>query len=85
MTHKHFDDFLAEAVQKEPGHQKGLSLDELYGLYTSWCLLNGHDPEKPEALWTALWSRNIDPGQNDLAMKGPAAVDYIVASAPNLV
>ena len=43
MKHTHFENFLAQAVQEEPVHGKGLSLEELYGVYTSWCLLNGHD------------------------------------------
>jgi len=34
-----FDDFLHEAVSAEPDCDKGLNCEELFGLYTSWCLL----------------------------------------------
>ncbi|WP_285247225.1 hypothetical protein [Pseudarthrobacter sp. efr-133-R2A-89] len=85
MTATHFDQFLAEAVvpDREPG--LGLGRDELYGLYTSWCLLNKAEPHTPAALWEALQQAGIDPDSNNLSMTGPAAADYIVASAPDLV
>ena len=85
MTATHFDQFLAEAVvpDREPG--LGLGRDELYGLYTSWCLLNKAEPHTPSSLWEALQRAGIDPDSNNLSMTGPAAADYIVASAPDLV
>ena len=85
MPATHFKDFLAEAVvpDREPG--LGLGRDELYGLYTSWCLLHKAHLQPPEALWAALQAQGIDPDSNDLSMTGPAAADYIVASAPDLV
>jgi hypothetical protein len=85
MTATHFEQFLAEAVvpDREPG--LGLGRDELYGLYTSWCLLHQAEPQPPAALWEAMKHSGIDPDNNNLSMTGPAAADYIVASAPDLV
>ncbi len=81
----HFDAFLSEAVNGDPGSDNGLGCEELFGLYTSWCLLTGRVPRPPKALWHALHERGITPGRNTLAMTGPAARDYIVSSAPSLV
>lgn len=85
MPATHFEDFLAEAVvpDREPG--LGLGRDELYGLYTSWCLIHKAQLQPPEALWEALADQGINPDSNNLSMTGPAAADYIVASAPPLV
>lgn len=80
----HFDRFLAEALTTDRETDDGLDRGELYGLYTSWCLINQLQPESAEALWTALKGRRITPGDNTLAMSGPAALDYIVASSPEL-
>jgi hypothetical protein len=85
MPANHFEEFLAEAVvpDREPG--LGLGRDELYGLYTSWCLINKAQLQPPDALWVALEDHGINPDSNNLSMTGPAAADYIVASAPPLV
>lgn len=85
MPATHFEDFLAEAVvpDREPG--LGLGRDELYGLYTSWCLIKKAQLQPPESLWAAMLANGIDPDSNNLSMTGPAAADYIVASAPDLV
>lgn len=80
----HFDAFLSEAVSADPGSGVGLDCEELFGLYTSWCLITGRQPQSPKALWHALRDRGITPGKNSLAMIGPAARDYIVSSAPSL-
>ncbi|KQQ84721.1 MULTISPECIES: hypothetical protein [Micrococcaceae] len=85
MPANHFEEFLADAVvpAKEPG--LGLGRDELYGLYTSWCLIHKVRLQSPEELWEALKLKGIDPDSNNLSMTGPAAADYIIASAPDLV
>lgn len=80
----HFDRFLAEALTTDRETDDGLDKGELYVLYTSWCLINQLQPESAEALWAALKSPRITPGDNTLAMSGPAALDYIVASSPEL-
>lgn len=77
--------FLSDALQEQPGSERGFSLDELYGLYISWCLMNDAVIESADTLWAALQAWGIDPARNHLAMKGPAAVDYIIASAPDIV
>ncbi len=82
---EHFDRFLAEALTTDRETDGGLAKEELYGLYTSWCLMNQHQPEAAEALWAALDGRRIKPDDNTLAMSGPAALDYIVSSSPDLV
>ncbi|HSU45430.1 MAG TPA: hypothetical protein VLJ40_00830 [Arthrobacter sp.] len=85
MPATHFEQFLAEAVvaDREPG--LGLGRDELYGLYTSWRLLQKAELQPPAALWEAMQDAGINPDSNNLSMTGPAAADYIVASAPDLV
>lgn len=80
----HFDQFFAEALTTDRETDSGLAKEELYGLYTSWCLINQGQPEPAEALWAALQGRRIKPDDNTLAMSGPAAVDYIVSSSPDL-
>jgi hypothetical protein len=85
VTDPHFESFFAQAIDDEHDKDAGLGADELYGLYTSWCLLGQQPPQPPEALWEALKARRINPGNNHLGMKGPAAADYIIASAPDLV
>ena len=67
--------------------------DELYGVYTSWCLIRRELPASPPAFWSAMREegmpdrcriarRVIRPG---LRMRGPAAADYILASQPSLL
>lgn len=85
MSTTHFDDFVRETVSGNPGSEKGLSSEELYGLYTSWCVLTKCPSESAEALWSALSGKGIIPGDNTLAMTGPAAADYILSSAPDIV
>ena len=43
MAKTPLDDFLNECVAPEPDGE-GLSVEELYGLYLSWCGLNGLNP-----------------------------------------
>ncbi len=85
VSHSHFEVFLAQAIDEDRDAEAGLGPDELYGLYTSWCLLNKEAPHAPEALWEALKAHDIPPADNHVGMKGPAAADYIIASEPDLV
>ncbi|MET4592338.1 hypothetical protein [Arthrobacter sp. 754] len=85
MTNPHFEVFLAQSIREDAENEAGLDRDELYGVYTSWCLMNNEEPQAPEDLWAALKEHRIKPADNHLAMKGPAAADYIIASAPDIV
>ena len=81
-----FDRFLYEAIAADREAGAGLGPDTLYGLYTSWCMVSHSPIASPLALFIALKERHgISPSSNRLAMTGPAATDYILASAPNLI
>lgn len=85
MDATQFDQFIAESLSTERETDTVLGPDELYGLYTSWCLIHQLRPAAPVSLFTALRERGIDPENCELAMTGPAAADYILASAPSLI
>jgi hypothetical protein len=85
MSASHFDRFVAECLATERNAENGLSEDELYGLYTSWCLLDQVTPERPAGLWAALKEHRIEPRKNTVGMTGPAAADYIMSSEPDLI
>lgn len=92
MTASPYSLFLADTIaHAEPGN--GLTDDELYGVYTSWCLLRRELPAPQPAFWAAMREggipdrcriarRVIRPG---LRMTGPAAADYILASQTSLL
>lgn len=85
--------FLSECIIHDPDKQSGLSEDDMYGVYLSWCFLNQEQPGSDKALRAAMRQlghsrRNHDLGHYvwpGLAMTGPAAVDYILSSQPSLV
>jgi hypothetical protein len=82
MTMTRLDEFLNECITRDP-NSEGLSLDELYGLYISWCGLRGSSPVPDRAFRAGLRAANIGPGRRaglcpGLTMAGPAACDYIV-------
>ena len=61
----------------------GLTLEELYGLYLSWCSLRGSTPAPARSFRAGLRAADIQPDHHGglcsgLAMMGPAAYDYIV-------
>ncbi|MDQ0617453.1 hypothetical protein [Arthrobacter globiformis] len=85
MDATQFHSFIAEALTTERETDTVLGPDELYGLYTSWCLIHELQPAAPDSLFTAVRERGIDPENCELAMTGPAAADYILASAPSLI
>lgn len=60
-------------------------MEELHGLYTRWCLMNQNLPGPAEALWAPLAGHRIKPDANTPAVSGPAPLDYIVSSSPDLV
>jgi hypothetical protein len=82
----HFDRFLSEAIAVDREAGAGLGPDALYGLYTSWCLMTDAHTATARALFKALKDRHgISSSNNALAMTGPAARNYILASAPNVI
>lgn len=85
MAVSHFDRFLSEATA--PDQDGGLSLrkDQLYGLYTSWCLLNQSAPAAGADFWSAMKAHRIRSSNSGLRMTGPAAADYIMATYPALI
>lgn len=86
MAVSHFDRFLNEATAPDQDGDLSLRKDQLYGLYTSWCLLTHSPAAPPRVLFRALKDlHGISPASNGLAMTGPAATDYILASAPNVI
>lgn len=82
MTKTPLEDFLKECVAPDPDGN-GLSMDELYGVYLSWCGLEGFAPVGDRAFRAGLRAANVRtehrgsrcPG---LRMTGPAACDYLV-------
>ena len=61
----------------------GLSQEELYGLYLSWCSLRGTRPAPARTFRAGLRAADIAPDHRGglctgLAMTGPAACDYIL-------
>ena len=85
MAVSHFDRFLNEATAPDQHGGATLKKDQLYGLYTSWCLLNQSTPADAADFWTAMKARHIRPSDSRLRMTGPAAADYILSSYPALV
>lgn len=85
MVATQFEHFVAEALTTDRATDTVLGPDELFGLYTSWCLIHQAQPAAAEDLFMALRERGVDPENCELAMTGPAAADYILASAPSLI
>jgi hypothetical protein len=91
MGVSNYSRFLSECVVPAPGRQPGLLEDEVYGVYVSWCLLNGEQPGAESSLSAAMEQRGhakhggVRGRYAGLAVTGPAAVDYILASQPSLV
>jgi hypothetical protein len=61
----------------------GLTQEELYGLYLSWCSLRGSTPAPARTFRAGLRAAKIQPDHHGglcpgLAMTGPAACDYIL-------
>lgn len=82
MTKTPLDDFLAECLARDSDHD-GLRLEELYGLYLSWCGLRSSEPVRGRVFRAALRAVGIRPSRRSglcpgVAMAGPAAFDYIV-------
>ena len=86
MADSQYDQFLQAATTPDPACDRVLGRNRLYGLYTSWCLMTDAHTATARALFKALKDRHgISSSNNGLAMTGPAARNYILASAPNVI
>jgi hypothetical protein len=85
MAVSHFDRFLSEATAPDQDGDLSLRKDQLYGLYTSWCMLNQSVPARGADFWSAMRKHRIRSSDSGLRMTGPAAADYILATYPALV
>jgi hypothetical protein len=85
--------FIQDCIAVDGGDDHGLTDDEMYGLFLSWCHLQGQSPTSCKSFRAAMSAhgfyarcrfdrRYIRPG---LRMTGPAAVDYILANRPSLL
>lgn len=82
MTKTPLGNFLNECVAADPGGD-GLSVEELYGLYLSWCGLERVAPVGGRAFRAGLRAANVrieHRGRRcpDLRMTGRAACDYLI-------
>jgi len=82
MAASHFTAFLDEATVPDFDTDCPLTADCLYGLYVSWCALQGRDPEPDFTFRAAMHCRGVDVHDSRLRMTGPAAADYILSSYP---
>jgi hypothetical protein len=85
MAVSHIDRFLNEATAPDQDGGFSLRKDQLYGLYTSWCMLNRSIPAAGAEFWQEMKARRIRSSDSRLRMTGPAAADYILATYPALV
>jgi len=81
MPTSHVTAFLLEATVPD-NTEPPLGPDCLYGLYTSWCLLNRITPLEELQLRDVLQHQGIDPLNLRRRITGPAAADYILSSYP---
>ncbi|WP_115788326.1 hypothetical protein [Arthrobacter silvisoli] len=76
--------FLAEATVPDTDPTRCLGLDQLFGLYISWCGLNHHAPGTEADFRAAIKQHGINLSAPGLRKTGPAAMDYILATYPAL-
>jgi hypothetical protein len=90
MTLPQLDRFLQDCIVINEATDEGLTTDEMYGLYVSWCSLSGLPPAGDRDFRRALATNGIHPHRQGhhvvypgMSMTGPAASDYIITSVPN--
>jgi hypothetical protein len=83
MAASHFEQFLDEATVPDFDTDCPLTSDCLYGLYVSWCLLNGLQPKQDVTFRAGMYRCGVDVHDTRLRMVGPAAADYILATFPS--
>ena len=82
MLKSPLQEFVNDCIARNPDAD-GLTQEELYGLYLSWCALRESTPAPARTFRAGLRAANIQPEHRGglcrgLAMTGPAACDYIV-------
>ncbi|CAI3799363.1 hypothetical protein [Pseudarthrobacter sp. MM222] len=83
MATSHFQQFLRDATSPAPDTDCPLGADCLYGLYTSWCLLQGMAPKPGRSFRAGMRLCRVNVHHGRLRMKGRAAAAYILASYPH--
>ncbi|MBT2549697.1 hypothetical protein [Arthrobacter sp. ISL-65] len=82
MATSHFQQFLHDATYPAPETDSPLGPDCLYGLYTSWCLIQGLTPKTDSSFRAGMRRCRVNLRGARRKMKGRAAADYILASYP---
>ena len=82
MAPSHFQQFLSDATSPAPDTDSPLGPDCLYGLYTSWCLIQGLPPRSDASFRAGMRRCRVNLRGTRRRMKGRAAADYILASYP---
>ncbi|MET3923170.1 hypothetical protein [Arthrobacter sp. UYEF20] len=85
MAASQYDQFLQEATTRDPEADRALWRNRLYGLYSRRCFLAQAAPRSEDAFWAAMKIKRIHSQRTSLRMRGPAAVDYMLASYAGLV
>ena len=92
MTSRDFPRFMSDCIAADVAGDRGLTEDEIYGVYISWCVLHSVLPRTCGEFWAAMSGLGLNERRHTnrrwvrpgLRMTGPAAVDYILASRPCL-
>lgn len=82
MATSHFHQFLHDATSPAPDTDSPLGPDCLYGLYTSWCLLQGLTSKRGASFRAGMRLCRVNVHHGRLRMKGRAARDYALTSCP---
>lgn len=93
MEIRDYNRFIKDCIAVDPADDHGLTEDEMYGVYLSWCALHRRTPKPCKSFWTAMselglpeqYENNHRHTRPGLRMTGPAALDYILTSRPSLV
>lgn len=92
MTSRNFADFISDCIAADTAGDPGLTEDEMYGVYISWCGLHSLCPKRCGEFWAAMSGLGLNERRRinrryfrpGLRMTGPAAVDYILSIRPGL-
>ena len=92
MTSGDFARFMSDCIAADVAGDRGLTEDEIYGVYISWCVLHCVRPRPCGEFWAAMSGLGLNERRRinrhyvrpGLRMTGPAAVDYVLASRPGL-